>query len=195
MLWEQGPSSCQELFSENKGKGETAGATPHQEINCLTAYCAEMGLPGHHCLMHSGNRDDRQSDWKSQAPQEWAPVGQHAAGTLHFSPGKNLFILSSKTVKSGNLDMLRSSGFILWDTHFAHTHSQTHIHAYTHTHTHTYIHIHIHLWGGTYDNWEDLTLSAPAGKEIPAPETYTQSLKLFSITDVIQLHLEKLKID
>ena len=193
MLWEQGPSSCQELFSENKGKGETAGVTPHQEINCLPAHCAEMGLPGHHCLMHSENRDDQQSDWNSQAPQEWAPVGQYAAGTLHFSPGKNLFILSLKTVKSGNLDMHRSSCFILWDTHFAHTHSQTHIHAYTHTHTPT--HIHIHLWGGTYDNWEDLTLPAPAGKEIPAPETYTHSLKLFSITDVIQLHLEELKID
>ena len=139
MLWEQGPSSYRELFSENKGKGETAGVTPHQEINCLPAHCAEMGLPGHHCLMHSENRDDQQSDWNSQAPQEWAPVGQYAAGTLHFSPGKNLFILSLKTVKSGNLDMHRSSCFILWDTHFAHTHSQTHIHAYTHTHLHTSI--------------------------------------------------------
>lgn len=97
-----------------------------------------MGLPGHYCLIHSGNRDYQQSNWKSQAPQEWAPVGQHAAGTLHFSPEKNLFILSSKIAKSGNLDMLRSSCFILWDTHFAHTHSQTHIHAYTHTHIPTY---------------------------------------------------------
>ena len=193
MLWEQGPSSLTGALLKNQGKGETAGMTPHQETDCLTEHCAEMGLPGHHCLMHSGNRDAWQSDWKSQAPQEWAPIGQHADGTLHFSPGKNLLILSSKIVKSGNLNMLRSSCFILWYTHFAHTHSQTHIHAYTHTHA--YIHIHIHLWGGTYDNWKYLTSPAPAGKEIPAPGTHTHSLKLFSITDVIQLHLEKLKID
>lgn len=113
--------------------------TPHQEMNCLTKHCAEMGLPGHYCP--NTFREQRLSTirLKIPGPSRVRSCRSTCCWNTTFQPRKEPFILSSsKIAKSGNLDMLRSSCFILWDTHFAHTHSQTHIHAYTHTHMPTY---------------------------------------------------------
>ena len=113
---------------------------PHQEINCLTTHCAEMGLPGHHCLMHSGNRDDRQSDWKSQAPQEWAPVQVNMLPEHYISAQQRIFLSSSRRQSKVVTWTCSDHLALFFGIHTLHTHTLRHIYMPTHTHTHLHTH-------------------------------------------------------
>ena len=159
MLWEQGPSSCRGLCSENKGKGlgprhdaPSRNKLPHSPLRRDgTAWAPSPNASGEQEMLNNQTENSR-------SPRNEL-LHMNILLEQYVLAQERIFILSSKIVKSGNLGTLSSFCFILWDIHL-HTHTLTHIHIPMHIPTHKYTnmwanthahnHTHTHLWGGPY---------------------------------------------